>query len=231
MGPVLQGTPDPCTNGSGAPRRTCRVPRISSRFPPVRFGSWQGPGTRRTPAWVGVRCRHVSRPYPTLLAQARARCCRVVCGPWHKPAGQAWCKVHTAMQPLHLLRRGRVACHHADGWRALSEFSAPCPIRWQTESDPSSRRCVWSVYWQTVRPCRAARRTHLPFYKNLPLHAEDTQISRVKAQEDCLGNRHRWLQAYILYVPGPTCRGPVPLCMPPFSYKRGGMRRYTHTQS
>jgi hypothetical protein len=34
---------------------------------------------------------------------------------------------------------------------------------------------------------------------------------------------------YILYVPGPTCRGPVPLCMPPFSYKRGGMRRYTHT--
>jgi hypothetical protein len=31
---------------------------------------------------------------------------------------------------------------------------------------------------------------------------------------------------YIIYVPGPTCRGPVPLCMPPFSYKRGGMRRY-----
>jgi hypothetical protein len=31
---------------------------------------------------------------------------------------------------------------------------------------------------------------------------------------------------YILYVPGPTCRGPVPLYMPPFSYKRGGMRRY-----
>jgi hypothetical protein len=32
---------------------------------------------------------------------------------------------------------------------------------------------------------------------------------------------------YILYVPGPTCRGTVPLCMPPFSYKGGGMRRYT----
>jgi hypothetical protein len=31
---------------------------------------------------------------------------------------------------------------------------------------------------------------------------------------------------YILYVPGPTCRDPVPLCMPPFNYKRGGMRRY-----
>jgi hypothetical protein len=36
---------------------------------------------------------------------------------------------------------------------------------------------------------------------------------------------------YILYVPGPTCRGPVPLYMPPFSYKRGGMRRYIQAQS
>jgi hypothetical protein len=33
-------------------------------------------------------------------------------------------------------------------------------------------------------------------------------------------------KCYISYVPGPTCRGSVPLCMPPFSYKRGGMRRY-----
>jgi hypothetical protein len=33
-------------------------------------------------------------------------------------------------------------------------------------------------------------------------------------------------KCYILYVHGPTCRGSVPLCMPPFSYKRGGMRRY-----
>jgi hypothetical protein len=32
----------------------------------------------------------------------------------------------------------------------------------------------------------------------------------------------------IFFVPGPACRGPVPLCMPPFSYKRRGMRRYTH---
>jgi hypothetical protein len=39
----------------------------------------------------------------------------------------------------------------------------------------------------------------------------------------------RGSKRYILYVPGPTCRCPVPLCMPPFSYKRGGMRRYTHT--
>jgi hypothetical protein len=36
---------------------------------------------------------------------------------------------------------------------------------------------------------------------------------------------------YILYVPGPTCRGPVPMCMPPFNYKRGDMQRYTQAQS
>jgi hypothetical protein len=31
---------------------------------------------------------------------------------------------------------------------------------------------------------------------------------------------------YIRYVSGPTCRGSVPLYMPPFSYKRGDMQRY-----
>jgi hypothetical protein len=33
-------------------------------------------------------------------------------------------------------------------------------------------------------------------------------------------------KCYIHFVPGPTCRGSVPLCMSPFSYKGGGMRRY-----
>jgi hypothetical protein len=28
------------------------------------------------------------------------------------------------------------------------------------------------------------------------------------------------------FVAGSMCRGSVPLCMPPFSYKRGGMRHY-----
>jgi hypothetical protein len=34
------------------------------------------------------------------------------------------------------------------------------------------------------------------------------------------------ISGYICYVPGPTCRGSALLYMPPFSYKRGGMRRY-----
>jgi hypothetical protein len=34
------------------------------------------------------------------------------------------------------------------------------------------------------------------------------------------------ISGYIRYVPGPTCRGSALLYMPPFSYKRGGMRCY-----
>jgi hypothetical protein len=67
-----------------------------------------------------------------------------------------------------------------------------------------------------------------PFYKKLPQHTE----GRVDLQRQGMGRlpQQRTLEAssviYIHFVPGPTCRGPVPLCMPPFSYKRGGMRRY-----
>jgi hypothetical protein len=35
----------------------------------------------------------------------------------------------------------------------------------------------------------------------------------------------------ILYVPEPTCRDSVPLCMPPFSYKRGGLQRYEEIEA
>jgi hypothetical protein len=33
------------------------------------------------------------------------------------------------------------------------------------------------------------------------------------------------------FVIGPTYRGSVPLCMPPFGYKRGGMRCYKEIKS
>jgi hypothetical protein len=198
MGPDLRrGTPDPCTYGSEAPKRACRFPRVSPRSLRVRSGPWQGPGTRRTPTWVGVRWRHMSRLCLTLPAQAETRCCRVACGPWHKPTDRVWRKAHTAVQPLHLLRRGRAACHHADGRRALSAFNAPCPICWQTASGSSSRRRAWPVCWRTVHPCRAAHCTHHPFYKKLPLHAEDMQISGVRTQEDCPDSKHLWPQ--VLY--------------------------------
>jgi hypothetical protein len=83
------------------------------------------------------------------------------------------------------LWRGHAACHHADGRRALSAFIASCPIHWQEASESPSRRRACPVCWQTVRPCRAAHCAHHPFYKKLPLYAEDTKISDVRAQEAC----------------------------------------------
>jgi hypothetical protein len=56
----------------------------------------------------------------------------------------------------------------------------------------------------------------------LPLHAKTTQITDVRVQEDCSSNS----KYYLHYIPRPTCRGPVPLYVPPLSYKRGGMQRY-----
>jgi hypothetical protein len=59
-----------------------------------------------------------------------------------------------------------------------------------------------------------------------PLHAEDMKISGVRVLEIAPAAHICGSKCYIRYVPRPTCRGSVPLCMPPFSYKRRGMRRY-----
>jgi hypothetical protein len=78
-----------------------------------------------------------------------------------------------------------------------------------------------------VSPCQTAHCTHLPFYKKLPLYAKDTKISGVRTQEDCPSSKH------VLYslCPWAHMSGPSTFVHAPFSYKRGGMRRYTHTQS
>jgi hypothetical protein len=61
IGSDLRGrTPDLCTNGSRAPNRACRAPRVSPRSLRVGTGPWQGSETWETAARIGVRCRHVS---------------------------------------------------------------------------------------------------------------------------------------------------------------------------
>jgi hypothetical protein len=123
------------------------------------------------------------------------------------------------MQPLHLLRRGRAACHHADGRCALSAFNAPCPS--------AGRRCQGhpadgAPDQSTGEQCaRAERRTVLifPSTRNFP---RTPKIRRSRASghkkiapvANICGSKR-----YILYVSGPTCRGPVPLCMPPSTIK------------
>jgi hypothetical protein len=134
------------------------------------------------------------------------------------------------MQSLHLLRRGRAACHCADGRRALSAFNESRPIHWQAASRSSSRRRACWVCWRTVHPCQAVHCV-IPSTRSFPntpkIHRSWTTGHKGIAPTANIYSP----KCYILYVPGPTCRGPVPLCMPPFSYKREGMRRYTHTRN
>jgi hypothetical protein len=60
------------------------------------------------------------------------------------------------MQPLHLLRKGRAACHHADTRRALSAFNASCPLRWQTA--PGSSSADGAPVQSVVKRCAGAMR-------------------------------------------------------------------------
>jgi hypothetical protein len=112
-----------------------------------------------------------------------------------------------------------------DGRCALSAFNVSRPIRWQAASRSSSRQRACWVCWRTVRPCQAAHCV-IPSTRSFPctpkIHrSRTTGHKRIAPAANIYSPK-----CYILYVPGPTCRGSVPLCMPPFSYKRGGMRRY-----
>jgi hypothetical protein len=122
------------------------------------------------------------------------------------------------VQPLHLLRRGRVACHSADGRRALSAFNASRPIRWQAASRSSSRRRACWVCWRTVRPCQAAHCV-IPSTRSVPCTPK-IHRSRTIGHKGIAPTANIYSpKCYILYVPGPTCRGSLPLCMPPSAIK------------
>jgi hypothetical protein len=75
---------------------------------------------------------------------------------------------------------------------------------------------------------RAERHTELniPSTRSLP-YTPKTRRSRVSGHKKIATATNICSpKCYILYFPGPTCRGSGPLCMPPFIYKRGGMRGY-----
>jgi hypothetical protein len=80
----------------------------------------------------------------------------------------------------------------------------------------------------TIKQCaRAARRTVLiiPYTRSFlctPILRRSRMLGHKKI---ALAANICGSKCYVCYVPGPTCRGSVPLCMP-LSYKRGGMQRY-----
>jgi hypothetical protein len=85
-----------------------------------------------------------------------------------------------------------------------------CPVQSagrRRQGHPADGVSDQSVDEQCAR-ARAAHSTHHPFYKKLPLHAEDTEISVVRAQEDCPSSKHLWLQALYSLCPWAHLSGP-----------------------
>jgi hypothetical protein len=111
--------------------------------------------------------------------------------------------------------------HLADRRCAPSAFNASCPLRWQAAPGPSCRRRTCPVHYQTVRPCRTAHCAHHPLYEKLPLHADTTQISDVRAQEDCSSSEHLWLQVLHLLCSWAHMSGLSTFVYAPLSYKKG----------
>jgi hypothetical protein len=112
-------TPDPYTYKSRAPKKARQVPWRGPSPPPrevralARSRDGKDPGMRGSGAGT---CPGLSRRFVLLARGLR-----------HKPTGQARCKAHKVVQPLHLLPKGRAACHHANGRRALQHLM--CPVQ------------------------------------------------------------------------------------------------------
>jgi hypothetical protein len=103
-----------------------------------------------------------------------------------------------------------------------------CPVHSagrRRQSHPANGVIVRSVVKQCVRAMRRTVLT-LPYTRSFP-YTPRIRRSRVSGHEKIAPSANVCSsKCYILYVPGPTCWGSVPLCMPPFSYKRGGMQHY-----
>jgi hypothetical protein len=81
-----------------------------------------------------------------------------------------------------------------------------------------------------VKQCaRAARRTVLiiPYTRSIPCTPMLRRSRMSGRQKIAPAANISSSKYYIRYVPGPTCRGSIPLYVPPLSYKREGTQRYT----
>jgi hypothetical protein len=114
-------------------------------------------------------------------------------------------------------------------WQVMCPLSIQCvlstPLADDVRGHPPDGVPVQSVVKQCVR---AMQRTVLtiPYTRSFPCTLR-IRRSRMSGREKIAPTANiSSSKCYIHFVPGLTCRGSVPLCMPPFGYKRGGMRRY-----
>jgi hypothetical protein len=202
-----------CTSWTGPPRGSAG-PLYAQPGPPIMVRdsqvSMSGPldGVQIPPSKDRATTRSRDRGYPgiskgPILTRVRPYPMRLRSPLRRRPAAAAWLVARDIsrwaepdVRPLKphglCIYCGEDAppAHSIDRRCAPSAFNAPCPLRWQVVLGPSCRRRTCLVHCQTVRLCRAAHCAHHPLYEKLPLHADATQISEVRAQEDCSSSKH-----------------------------------------
>jgi hypothetical protein len=165
-------------------------------------------GVQIPPSKVRATTRSWDRGYPSIskgpvLTRVRPYPMRLRSPLRRKPAAVAWLVARDISQragpDIRPLGRA-VSALIAERTRRLSTlltgdvppsaFNVSCPLRWQVAPGSSYRWRACLVHCQTVRPCYVAHCIHHPLYEKLPLHADTTQISDVRAQEDCSSGEH-----------------------------------------
>jgi hypothetical protein len=169
----------------------------------------------------------VSKPYPSCLRYPRK---------W-RPAAAAWLvarDISRRAEPnVRPLEPSGLCIYYGEDMPPATMLTDDVPsqhlmrpvhsVGRRRQSHPADGAPVQSV----VKQCaRAMQRTMLTIsYTRSFLCTPRIRRSRMSGREKIAPVANICSsKCYIRYVPGPICRGSVPLCMPPFNYKRGGMR-------
>jgi hypothetical protein len=224
------------------PIRATRTPDYGPRLPSkhTRSLGWglgsghnevpgQGdPGISKGPVLTRVQALSCALALP---AQAESRCCHVVVArdisqraePDVRPLGRAVSAfIAERTRRLSALLTGDVPPRHL--MRLVHSAGR------RRQGHPADGTLVLSI----VKQCaRAARRTVLiiPYTRSFP-YTSMLHKSRMSGREKIAPAANISSSKYYIHcVPGPTCRGSVPLYVPPLSYKREGTQRYKGARS
>jgi hypothetical protein len=182
------------------------------------FRNEKDPGVRRGPVLTRVRAlpsTSRSGGDPLLVAhdisyrvEPDVKSCSpsIYCGKDVPPATALTGDVPSQHLMRPVLSAGRRCQGHPAGGAPAGSASKQCAR--------AKRRAI--LIFSSARSFPCTPRIHRP---RAPGH------KKIASATDIIGFKH-----YTLYVPGPTCRGPVPLCMPPSAIK-GEACDVTHTQS
>jgi hypothetical protein len=135
------------------------------------------------------------------------------------------------VQPLHLLRRGRAAAIALMGDVPSQHLMCPVPSAGRRrQGHPAGGAPAGSAGEQCARTKRRAIAI-LPSTRSFPCTPK-IRISRAPGHKNIVSATDvSRLQALYSLCPWAHVSGPSLFVHASFSYKRGGMRRYTHTQS